>query len=505
MSNPKVIMIDLLSTRLDKLRAEGKSIGLSHGVFDLVHPGHIQHFIAAKKLVDVLVVSITSDSFVNKGPGRPVFSQEVRLETLAALEAVDFVTLSDAPTSEGLIHRIQPDVYFKGSDYKNPADDPTGKINAERATLESYGGRIHFTDEITSSSSKLLNQFYNSFPPDTQSWLKLFKEKYGYETTCSYLDKIQELDVVITGEIIVDQYTSVNALAKSSKDPLLAFQRGRTETFAGGVLAIANNCASWVKSIKVISFKGTEDLFTNNLSLFLNPKIQLKLVDIESRPTVLKHRFVDTNSKVRVFEYYDFVEEIISDSELTSILKQYKDVSKGDIILVADYGHGLVTPDYIEFLTGRENFLAVNTQANAGNRGYNTISKYVRADFFTLNSGELHLELRTKNPDYFRVVPEIMEKLGAENALITLGAEGLIAFDSNLPSQVPALASKIVDKVGAGDSVFAIGSLLARVGAPAQVIGIICNIVAAHEISQLGHRSSLGIGDIKKQLKSLLG
>jgi bifunctional ADP-heptose synthase (sugar kinase/adenylyltransferase) len=208
---------------------------------------------------------------------------------------------------------------------------------------------------------------------------------------------------------------------------------------------------------------------------------------------------------VRVFEYYDFVQEFITETELNLVLEHFNDVHKDDVVLVADYGHGLITPDYINFLDRRKNFLAINTQANAGNRGYNTISKYSRADFFTLNSGELQLELRSKNPDYFQVVPGIMRKLGAENAVITLGADGLIAFDRGQKTKVPALAIKIIDKVGAGDSVFAIGSLLAKVGAPAAVVGIVCNIVAAHEISQLGHRASLEIGDIKKQLKSLLG
>jgi rfaE bifunctional protein nucleotidyltransferase chain/domain len=135
---------------------------MSHGVFDLIHPGHIQHFIAAKKEVDVLIVSLTADLFVNKGPGRPIFNEEIRIKTLSALEAVDFITISRDKTAESIIELIQPDVYFKGSDYKSPDGDPTGKIEDEVQSVKKFGGRIVFTNELTSSSSQLINSFFNS-------------------------------------------------------------------------------------------------------------------------------------------------------------------------------------------------------------------------------------------------------------------------------------------------------------------------------------------------------
>jgi rfaE bifunctional protein nucleotidyltransferase chain/domain len=504
MPNSKIIKKENLKELVISLKKTGKKIGLSHGVFDLVHPGHVQHFIASKKMVDVLFVSVTEDKFVNKGPGRPAFTHQIRLETLAALEAIDHVVLSESSTSEILISIIQPDFYFKGSDYKNPSDDHTGKITAEKQVVESHGGQIFFTNELTSSSSTLINQYFNSFSNSTQNWLASFKEKYSVEDVFAYLDQLSNLEIVLTGEIIIDQYTDVNPLSKSSKDPILAFHRKDTNTFAGGVLAVANNCAAWAQSVKVISFIGHEDSYTVDLVKMLNKKIDLDVITLDNRPTVRKHRFVDTNSKTRVFEYYDYVDDTLGAENEKEILSYFDNVNNKQVILVTDYGHGLATKKIVSYLSKRENYLAVNTQANAGNRGFNTISKYERADFFTLNSGELTLELRQKNLDYFQVVPKIMHKLNAKNAIITLGAEGLIAFQDNSSFKVPALATKVVDKVGAGDSVFAMGALLSYLNAPGEIMGFICNIVAAHEVNQLGHRSSLELGDIKKQLKSTL-
>ena len=180
---------------LDEIRSSGKTMALCHGVFDLIHPGHIQHFSAAKKLVDVLIVSITADEFVNKGPGRPLFDQETRIASLSALVDVDYVAISYSPTAIQVIDQIKPDLYIKGSDYSNEGDDVTGMISLERQSVEKHGGKIHFTNEITSSSSSLINKFYSSFSTTAQEWVKGFKENNGYKETITWLDKIQSLKI----------------------------------------------------------------------------------------------------------------------------------------------------------------------------------------------------------------------------------------------------------------------------------------------------------------------
>lgn len=493
-----------LNAKLEIYRAQGKSIGLSHGVFDLVHPGHIQHFIAAKKLVDVLVVSITSDEYVNKGPGRPVFNEKIRASTLSAFQDIDFVTISRNKTSEELISLVKPNIYFKGSDYKSVADDPTGKIEAETKIVEKFGGIIHFTDEITSSSSKLINQHLNNFTPNVKAWIEEFKNEHSMNEIDNYLLRIQELEVALVGEVILDQYTTVEALGKSSKDPILAFHLIDTNVFAGGILAIANNCANWVKKVSVFSTIGNSDQRPYQLASMLNPNIEFRYTTF-SGPTITKHRYIDAGTKAKVFETYDFAPNFDHERESSKFLENLVEINKADITIVADYGHGLLNSHIIDFVTKNTKFLAVNTQANAGNRGYNTISKYPKIDFFTANSAELQLEMRSKLIDFSQVVPELMKKSSSKTSVLTMGASGLYVFSAGIMVSAPALAQRIVDKVGAGDSVFAISSLLSFVEAPPKIIGLISNLVAAHEVSQLGHQSSLSLGDIRKQLKSLLG
>lgn len=488
---------------LSPFKTEGRTIGLSHGVFDLVHPGHIQHFLAAKKHVDILVVSITADKFVNKGPGRPIFNEEIRLSTLAALTCVDYVTISRAKTAEKLISTLQPSVYFKGADYRNADDDPTGMINAEKQVVESFGGEIRFTDEFTSSSSRLINILLNPLDNEIKKWVDQFKLKYHVEFIEEALDKVSQLNVSLVGEAIIDQYTMVEALGKTGKDPILAFHLLDTEYYPGGIFAIANNCSSWVNSIEVHSIVGSDGL-PSEIEEKLNPKIKKSLHEYEG-PTIRKHRYIEVTSRSKVFESYIFDPEKLSSNQSQAFENALLKIGESDLVLVADYGHGLMSPSVIDIVVNESQHLAVNVQTNAGNRGFNTLSKYPKLNFFTANSRELELEFRSKHLDFTEVVPKLMRDLDAQNSVLTLGGQGIYVFQDELHAKVPALATKIVDKVGAGDSVFAISSLLAFTKCPPTITGLVSNIVAAHEIANLGHQTPLTLGDIKKQIRSLLG
>lgn len=156
MSMSKIRTIRELAAIVEALRKQGKRIVQCHGVFDLMHPGHIKHLQAAKREGDILVVTLTADRYVNKGPGRPVFDEQLRAESIAALACVDYVAVNHRSTAVEAIMQLRPNVYVKGSDYADRDNDPTGEIYHEEAAVKSVGGRIHFTDEQAFSSTRLL-------------------------------------------------------------------------------------------------------------------------------------------------------------------------------------------------------------------------------------------------------------------------------------------------------------------------------------------------------------
>ena len=153
----KRIELEQLREKAQQLKESGNRVVLCHGCFDLMHPGHIKHFQAAKEMGDVLIVTVTPDIFVDKGPGRPVFNQDLRVGSIAALECVDYAAINRWPTAEDLLRLIKPDLYVKGQEFKD-MHDKTGKLQKEYAVIKEIGAQIQFTNEIVFSSTKLLDE-----------------------------------------------------------------------------------------------------------------------------------------------------------------------------------------------------------------------------------------------------------------------------------------------------------------------------------------------------------
>lgn len=143
--------------RSGKDRKDSKNrIGLCHGCFDVIHIGHIEHLWAARSDVDVLVVSVTADAFVAKA-GRPIFGEQARARVLVSVRPVDHVVITASDSAINLIDMLRPDVFFKGSDYRN-ADVSFQHANFRREAklVHSYGGIVTFTDEESFSSTRTI-------------------------------------------------------------------------------------------------------------------------------------------------------------------------------------------------------------------------------------------------------------------------------------------------------------------------------------------------------------
>jgi rfaE bifunctional protein nucleotidyltransferase chain/domain len=173
----KILKIITAKKIINFYKKNNKKIGLCHGVFDLLHLGHIRHFKEAKKKVDVLIVSITEDKYVNKGPGRPAFNELQRMESLAALEFVDHVILSRSVSAVNIINLIKPDIFFKGPDYQDNTTDLTGKIYKERNAVIKNLGKIYYTDDKKFSSTKLLRNDHDKLSDKQIATLKNISKK----------------------------------------------------------------------------------------------------------------------------------------------------------------------------------------------------------------------------------------------------------------------------------------------------------------------------------------
>ena len=186
----KIVLKKIFQSEIrPKLRQENKKVALCHGVFDLVHPGHIIHLEQAKQMADVLVVSITAAIYVRKGPGRPYFDDEMRMKVLEALECVDYVILSESYTADDIIESVEPDIYVKGEEYANAADDITGKIEEEQALVERHGGRLGFTTGQVFSSTKLINTAMSGLSDEVREYMENFTVRHTMREVREYAEK----------------------------------------------------------------------------------------------------------------------------------------------------------------------------------------------------------------------------------------------------------------------------------------------------------------------------
>ena len=153
----KLKSLKFLENFSKKEKAKGKKIVLCHGDFDMLHLGHINHFKKAKDLGDFLIVSVTSDNFVQKGINRPLYKENQRVEFLSLLSIVDFVYLDFNQTASNVISKVKPNYYVKGTDYQISKTKISGDLLKEKKAVEKYNGKLFFTNEKSFSSSNIIN------------------------------------------------------------------------------------------------------------------------------------------------------------------------------------------------------------------------------------------------------------------------------------------------------------------------------------------------------------
>ena len=502
----KILEYEQIISTARSLRAEKKTIVHCHGVYDLLHVGHIKHLEAARRFGHVLIVTITPDRFVNKGAHRPAFTESLRAEALAALTCVDYVAINTRQTAVELIGDLRPDVYVKGSVPGNGKRDHTDAIVLEEEAVKAIGGRMVLTDEATYSSSTLINRFLDVFTPEAKSFLAAFRQRYAPERIVADLQAMRSMKVLTIGETIIDQYVFCDAMGRTNKEAVLVVGENRTETYLGGILAIANHLSGFCDDLGVVSALGKVESYGEFVGEGLKPNVARQFVTMSGVPTMVKRRYVEEYLGRKLFEVYNTkavrlegADEAAFVERLDAVVPQY------DVVIVADYGHGLLTDRAIARICERARFLAVNTQTNAGNLGFHVISKYPRADFIAIAEPEVRLQHRDHNGELEKLTADTAGALGARRMIVTRGKRGCLCYDATEGfADVPAVAVKVVDRVGSGDALLALSAPAAAMALPMQLVGFIGNVAGAEACAVMGNRSSIEPASFFRHVTSLL-
>lgn len=503
----KILPLPELAEAVAECRRQGKRVVHCHGVFDLLHIGHIRYFREAAQMGDVLIVTVTPDKYVDKGPHRPAFPEALRVEGAASQHTVNYAGVSNWPTAEELLRFLRPDVYVKGSDFKSIESDPTGKLQREAEVCKELGIELKLTEDIVFSSTNLINRFLSSFPSDVQEYLEVFRSRYSIAEIEQILLDMRGLKVTVVGDAILDDYQYCSPLGSASKEPVLALRSMGGDVFAGGVLAVANHLSNFVQEVQLFTVLGQADADTweSFIRDSLNDNVVPYFEYQKDAPTIRKRRYIDGYSMTKLLEIYHMDEGgLDSKHDDRFRAKLMASGSKSDVVVAADFGHGTISPACRSDLVNTP-FLAVNTQANAGNRGFHTISCYERCNFVSLAEPELRLDSRDNRTGIIPLVDRLQRQTQAAMVAVTRGKQGsYIQSADGTGVLVPAFASKIVDRIGSGDAFFSVASLAACMKVDPELVAFLGNIIGSIAVGILGNKKSITRQDVMKLVNSLL-
>jgi len=494
-NSDKVRSLQELGAIAAQARAEGRKVVQCHGVFDVLHLGHVRHLEVGRRAGDVLIVTVTGDEYVNKGPGRPVFTEALRAEMLAALDVVDYVGINQASSAEPVLEIIRPSIYVKGGEYEDASKDITGKIAAEQEMVERHGGKVLFTHDITFSSSSLINRHFDVLDPELRLFLEKMRDEGAETSIPELIEKVKDYRVVLVGDAIIDEYQYVTAMGKSWKENMIATQFHRSEEFAGGCFAAANHVASFCKSVDLITAVAPGDVSSDLIRRSLLPNVTLHALPVGARPTTRKTRFIESGPPLRkLFEVYH-MDDTPYDADLRTRVDTIvrEKIAAADVVIVTDFGHGLVARSTIDILVAGARFLAVNAQSNSANHGYNPVTRYPQADFVCIDAPEARLAVNEKFATPQLLLDKLLPaRMRCDRAVITWGAQGCYARDgSGSVVHIPAFTQSTVDTVGAGDAFFAVAAPLAAAGGTMRDVAFVGNAAGAIKVGIVGHRSSV--------------
>lgn len=309
----------------------------------------------------------------------------------------------------------------------------------------------------------------------------------SYQELRQSLESMASLKVLVIGETIVDEYAYCEVNGKSGKEPTLVGEFSHIDLQAGGVLAIANHLVDFCDSVELLSGLGELESREAFVRSSLRIGVQANFATVANATTIVKRRYLDAYSKSKLLGVYK------SKHAPPTPLKAWHEkireaAARADLVLVADYGHGLISAECAQIIAASASYLGVNCQMNSSNLGYHVVSKYPRADFVCIHEGELRLDARDQHGSVEDLMLRAQQKLDCENLLVTQGRRGTLLCNkagSFFPS--PALANKVVERIGAGDAVLALAGLGSAAKIPPEDLGVLANLAGARLVGGMGN------------------
>jgi len=482
-----------------------KKVVMCHGVFDIVHPGHVRHLIYARSKGDVLVASLTCDAHITKANMRPFVPEEMRAMNLAALEAVDYVVIDRNPTPVENLKKIQPDYFVKGYEYVKGEVNP--KTQEEQEVIESYGGEFIFTPgDIVYSSSTIIE----ADPPDLANEKLVFLlegEGLSFADLHDALDKFIGLKVHVVGDTIVDSLTQTTLIGANAKTPTFSCRYEGRQDYVGGAGVVAKHLRAAGAEVTFSTVLGEDDLKNFVLEDLDAAGIAVNCVVDPTRPTTNKNAFIAGGYRLLKVDTLD--NRSISGKILGKMCESIGE-TKTDLIVYGDFRHGIFSretiPSLIEAIpTGTFKVGDSQVASRWGN-----ILDFKDFDLITPNEKEARFSLGDQDTVVRPLGTQLYKKAGCGCLMLKMGSRGMITFRAPIAELadvrdffvVDSFADRVVDAVGSGDALLSYASLALKVTGSEVIASVLGSLAAAVECEKDGN-IPVHPDDVRRKLETI--
>jgi len=459
---------------------------LVQGNFEILHPGHIRLLNFAKSCGSKLIVAVNTDSAM---PYKSRVSESHRLEMVKSLDCVDEAFLTDDSSSDVILFHT-PDIVVKGKEFEE-------QTNPELSALQSYGGKLIFGSGEFESNAE---QFIRRTTPVKNNFdfkeVKEFISRHRIQQSGIYstLDKMQKLNVLVIGEVIVDEYVQGTAVGLSQEDPTIVMTPNKTDTFLGGAAITAGHIkAIGAGRVNLISVLGEDKAASYVKEHIDSYKLDACLYTDNSRPTPLKTRYragSKTLLRVNNVRQHKISLELQANilSKITSL------ISELDLVVFSDFNYGLLPQTLVENITKlcENNRVKVVADSQTSSQ-VGDISRYQNMDLITPTEREVRVALNNPDDGLIILAQKLAKKSEAKNIVITLAEEGLLIhlpssdFSSWENDKLPAINKHALDPAGAGDCFLAASSLALCTDASIWEACYLGSLAAACQVGSVGN------------------
>lgn len=471
-----------MMNELKKLASHAKKVVFVSGNFNVVHPGHLRLLRFASECGDFLVVGVNGDA--SEGTTLP---EEMRLEGVEAIGFVDYAFVLHGEPSQ-FIAEFKPDIVVMGKEHEH-------QHPPEKEAIERYGGKLLFgSGEVSFSSLELLHREYVEANLSTIAKPVDYSSRHGFslQDLKGVLEKMVGLDVLVIGDLIVDEYVTCDPLGMSQEDPTIVVTPIESKRFLGGAGIVAAHAKGLGANVHFVTVAGQDEAAAYAERKLAEYGVNGRLFHDESRPTTLKKRYRAAGKTLLRVSHLR--QHMISSDLAARVLQAVERLLNDcDVLIFSDFNYGCLPQELVDQIIHLAKQKGVRMAADSQSSSQmSDVSRFPGMMLLTPTEHEARLALRDSACGLAVLAERLAEKAAAKNVAITLGAEGVLGIAKDdrgkwRTDNLPAFNSTFKDVSGAGDSLLVCSAMALCASGDLWRSIYLGSIAAACQVSRIGN------------------